>query len=365
MKKILKISLALALSLSLFACKKKQYNDKDKTTTTSKVKTKTGSKTNQTVTTSSNPSGSDKYERNGNIIYFGAYPQTLESDSSKISAIEGKITAFDGPANAASKGWTKQIDYASNSTREAYYYRDIDLDEDGTNDYRAIHIYKYKNYNTSQPYDASSTWYHQDMATYQEGNTYYFKYEKIKWDILEENDGKAYLIADLALDAYFYEKCTDNKEDKYSHGGKSGYANNYELSSIRKWLNEDFYNLAFTDLQKQIINQTTIKNGLSSVTDETNDFVCSNTNDYVTLLSEKEAVTYFPTDASRVYTKSILTDYATIQDADYQQVLLRSPAKNYAYNIKIINNQVGKGDISYSSANYALYAIRPVIVITL
>lgn len=340
----------------LFGCKRKHNTDKDKT--------KTDTNTSQKTSSEDKPVNK-QYERNGNTIYFGMYPQTLESDASKKASLEEKIIAFDGPANATSRGWIKQIDYASNSTREAYYYRDIDLDEDGTNDYRAIHIYKYKNYNTSLPYKASNTWYHQDATTYQEGNTYFFKYEKIKWDILEESDGKAYLFANLVLDAYYFEKCIDNKEDKYSHGGKNGYANNYELSSIRKWLNEDFYNLSFNDLQKQIINQTTVKNGLSSVTDGNDEFVCSNTNDYVTLLSEKEAITYFPTDASRIYTKSILTDYATIQDADFEQVLLRSPAKNYAYNIKIINNQVGKGDISYSSANYALYAIRPVIVITL
>lgn len=358
MKKIGKIAFALTLSLSLFACKKKTY--KDSTTTKGG-----GTKTNQT--TKSGGDSNKQYERSGNTIYFGMYPQKLETDASKKASLEGKITAFRGPAYATVDGWIKQIDYASNSTREAYYYRDIDLDEDGTNDYRAIHIYKYKNYNTSQSYDPSSTWYHQDATTYQEGNTYFFKYEKIKWDILEESDGKAYLYASLALDAYYFEKCTDNKADEYMHGGKKGYANNYELSSIRKWLNEDFYNLSFNDLQKQIINQTTVKNGSSSVTDAdgTNDFVCSNTNDYVTLLSEKEAVTYFPTDASRIYTKSILTDYAIIQDADFEQVLLRSPAKNYAYDIKFINNQFGKGDISYASANYALYAIRPVIVITL
>ena len=342
MKKVLKLSLTLALSLSLFACKRKHNTDK----------TKTGSDTSQKSSTDDNPVVNKQYERNGNTIYFGMYPQKLETDASKKASLEEKITAFDGPANATSKGWIKQIDYASNSTREAYYYR-------------AIHIYKYKNYNTSQPYEASSIWYHQDPTTYQEGNTYFFKYEKIKWDILEESDGKAYLYANLALDAYYFEKCTDNKEVEYSHGGKYGYANNYELSSIRKWLNEDFYNLSFNDLQKQIIIQTEVKNGSSSVTDTTNDFVCSNTYDYVTLLSEKEAVTYFPTDASRIYTKSILTDYAIIQDADYTQVLLRSPAKNYAYNIKFINNQMENGDISYASANYALYAIRPVIVITL
>ena len=71
---------------------------------------------------------------------------------------------------------------------------------------------KYKNYNTSQTYAPSSVWWH-DKEAFPEGSTYYFKYEKIKWSVLEEKDGKAYLFADLALDAYYYEKCTDNKED--------------------------------------------------------------------------------------------------------------------------------------------------------
>ena len=364
--KLTKISLTVLLSLSLFSCKKK--TDKENTTNSNntKVTTKPNAITKYTTskTTSATEGGNGKYKKVGNNIYFGTYSQTLETDSSIISNLESKITPFNDPADASSKGWNKQTDYASNATREAYYYRDIDLDDDGTNDYRVIHIYKYKNYNTSQPYDSSSLWYH-DKTKYVEGSTYYFKYEEIKWDILEEKDGKAYLYANLALDAYCFEKCTDNKEDKYSHGGKNGYANNYELSSIRKWLNEDFYNLSFNDLQKEIINQSTVKNGSSSVTDENNEFVCSDTNDYVTLLSEKEVVTYFDTEESRIYNNSILNDYAKIQDADFEQVLLRSPDKSYAYNIKFINNQFSHGIISSGSANYALYAIRPVIVITL
>lgn len=82
-------------------------------------------------------------------------------------------------------------------------------------------------------------------------------------------------------------------------------------------------------------------------------------------MSEKEVITYYPEADSRIYTKAILSDYAKIQDADFEQVLLRSPNKDYAYNIKIINNQFSHGDIGYASANYALYAIKPVIVITL
>ncbi|MBP5445567.1 MAG: hypothetical protein J6Y28_05275 [Acholeplasmatales bacterium] len=206
MHKISKILLTLSLGLSLTACKKKNIKDRttDVITTSKKDKTKsnktTSKKTNTIKPTTSKKDYSEDYEKVGSTVYFGYYPQKLETDSSKIRSIEELITPFSGPADAASKEWIKQVDYAGNSTREAYYYKDIDLDEDGINDYRAIHIYKYKNYNTSQTYDPSSVWWH-DKEAFHEGSTYYFKYEKIKWDVLEEIDGKAYLFTSLALDA--------------------------------------------------------------------------------------------------------------------------------------------------------------------
>lgn len=366
MHKISKILLTLSLGLSLTACKKKT-DDKSPTyvTTTKKgATTKKGDTTKKGGTTTSSGEVDKVYRKVGNNIYFGYYPQKLETDTDKISSIEELITPFNGPADATSKGWNKQIDYASNSTREAYYYRDIDLDSDGVNDYRAIHIYKYKNFNTSQSYDSTSLWYH-DKETFSEGNTYYFKYEEIKWEILEEKDGKAYLYSSLALDAYFYEKSSNEKTDKYSHGGANGYANNYELSSIRKWLNEDFYNLAFNSTDKTIINEETVKNGLSSTLDTSNSYVCNNTNDNVYLLSEKELTTYYPTAEGRACNSSILSEYSKIQDADYYKVLLRSPDKAYAYNVKYIENEYHPGNIVEGYTNYALYAIRPVIVITL
>ncbi len=366
--KLAKICLTLVLSLSLISCKKKTHDDtttETKTTkkivTTKKGTTKKGATTKKGGTTSN--SGSTTHSDVLKSINFGTYPQTLETSASIISALEEKITAFDGIGNAESRGWIKQIDYASNSTREAYYYRDIDLDDDGIKDYRAIHIYKYKNYNTTQSYEPTSVWWH-DKELFAEGNTYYFKYEEIKWDVLEQKDGKAYLYTSFALDAQFYEACSDKKDSEYIHRGKKGYANNYELSAIRKWLNEDFYNLAFSDLEKTKIEQISVNNGLSSTTDTTNPYVCGYTNDYVFLLSEKELVTYFPTTESRKCDKSILTDYAKIQDADFEQILLRTPDDGTAYEVKVLSN-CSNPCISEQFAYYALNAIRPVIVITL
>ena len=110
------------------------------------------------------------------------------------------------------------------------------------------------------------------------------------------------------------------------------------------------------------MNETLVKNGLSSTNDTTNSYVCSNTNDKVFLLSEKELTTYYSSEDSRKTSSQALTNYAKIQDADYECTLLRSPYNNYAYSAKIVNQN---GVLSFSTVNYALLSIRPVIVITL
>ena len=71
---------------------------------------------------------------------------------------------------------------------------------------------------------------------------YYFKVEPIKWQVLEDKDGKAFLFSELILDVH---KFDDNSND-------------YSISSIRKWLNNEFYNKAFTDKEKELISMETI-----------------------------------------------------------------------------------------------------------
>ena len=80
---------------------------------------------------------------------------------------------------------------------------------------------------------------------------YYFKVEPIKWKVLEDKDGKVFLFSELVLDAHKFDSSS-----KY-----------YSSSSIRAWLNNEFYNKAFTDKQKVLIENTTLKD-ISNVTDK-------------------------------------------------------------------------------------------------
>lgn len=63
----------------------------------------------------------------------------------------------------------------------------------------------------------------------------------------------------------------------------------YKGSYIRQWLNREFYNTAFGDLQKEIILTSTVDNGADGTGYMQNSFDCEDTEDNVYLLSYEEA----------------------------------------------------------------------------
>ena len=74
----------------------------------------------------------------------------------------------------------------------------------------------------------------------------YFKYEPIKWRVLQSENGEAFLLSDVILDRQPY---NENRK-----------AITWEESSLRAWLNGKFINRAFSDEEKENINITEIVN---------------------------------------------------------------------------------------------------------
>ncbi|GHU60168.1 hypothetical protein FACS1894171_0520 [Clostridia bacterium] len=77
----------------------------------------------------------------------------------------------------------------------------------------------------------------------------------------------------------------------------NGEGTTWENSSIRKWLNNEFYNTAFSAQQKAFILETDLENKANA---EYNTGGGANTKDKVFLLSVDEATKYFSSDDSRV-----------------------------------------------------------------
>ncbi len=158
----------------------------------------------------------------------------------------------------------------------------------------------------------------------------------IEWQVLSIENNKMLVISRYGLDT--------NRFD--------GSSNKWSNSEIRKWLNGDFYNEAFTDQEKKSIN-------LSNLSDV-------GTSDNVFFLSYDEADRYFANEDAR---KCKGTEYAVKNGAyvdssnGYSYWWLRSPYLNYdncVYNV----NYDGLINYNYLVDCYNLLA-RPALWINL
>ncbi len=210
------------------------------------------------VCTTCNELNPVRYTRDGDYIYFGHWPQTLERDENVVAKLNEMAGTPPLPRDNANpynweshEGttymWQKIVIY--NGTK----YLGVQM-----NDYRANGIYALGDKITDNGYYKL--------------NVYWFKYEPIKWRILTTSENSAFIMSDIALD--FFSMQPDRKSEirddllasyNNSPGVPDGiYANNWEYSFIRSWLNETFYNEVFNDLQKEIIQTTHLDNSARS-----------------------------------------------------------------------------------------------------
>ena len=99
---------------------------------------------------------------------------------------------------------------------------------------------------------------------------YYFLVEPIRWRILEDTGFQMFLMADLSIDVLMFD---------------SGGVNDWDTSSIRDWLNNQFYEVAFNSIEQSIIMTTVIT---PPVTTGTSSSVT--TNDKVFIISSPDAI---------------------------------------------------------------------------
>lgn len=248
---------------------------------------------NQTSETYTKP-----YRLNGRTAYFGAYPQTQVTDSTITTALESLAGTL--PSSTDSGSWTSYKYYIDgNNNTDFMWYKDLEYNDEK---YRGVYFTQYRPYYITGSSSESASY--QDNNGFSISTVYWFKYEAIEWHILEKNDGKAFLMCNIAIDAQEYYPSAYST--KFNHNGGNGYANNYALSNIRKWLNDTFYNTAFHDLQKEIIQVTKVDNSVASTGVDSNPYICEDTNDMVFLLSYQERDSYG-------YGISQSTDYAKSQ----------------------------------------------------
>ena len=217
------------------------------------------------VCTTCNKLNPVKYTRDGNYIYFGYWPQTLERDENVIAQLNAIAGTPPLPRD------NKANPYNWESHEGATYMWQKILIHNGTK-YLGVQMNEYRASGIDALYDKITE------NGYYKLHVYWFKYEPIKWRILTTSNNSAYIMSDIALD--FFSMQPERKSEirgdllaayNNSTGVPDGiYANNWEYSFIRRWLNETFYNEVFNNLQKEIIKTTRLDNTARS----------SNPNDY-------------------------------------------------------------------------------------
>ncbi|MBQ6118581.1 MAG: hypothetical protein IJK98_05080, partial [Clostridia bacterium] len=175
-------------------------------------------------------------------IQFGTYPQSRVTDAATIAKLE-----------AASKTWASYGyysgtgDWADGKMTPGDFMQFADFKVNGVK-YRAVKISEYRPYYTGYTRTASYT--HQDENGYTPG-TYYFKYEPLRWRVLDASTG--YVMCESLIDAQAYQntvyhgyKSTVYYGYKYGEyywqeSSQNTLANDYDTSALHAWLNYDFY----------------------------------------------------------------------------------------------------------------------------
>lgn len=119
--------------------------------------------------------------------------------------------------------------------------------------------------------------------------------EPIKWLVLDAGDGKALAISEMLLDCKLY--------------NKQYVKTTWSECSLREWLNDDFYNTAFSDSEKSIIQTVKNSNPDNRITGAAGG---PDTEDKVFCLELDEAKNY----GKEIELRAVVTDYAISQGAE-------------------------------------------------
>lgn len=228
--------------------------------------------------------GSNTYTT-GDFIYFGAYPQGMldeEEDAATISDLNYGCL----PTEEGAEGWVSYGYYDGGEKSDYMWYKDV---EQGGEKYRAVYMTKsrpyYSHLAATEEYSTVTGSGH-DANGFELNTVYWFKYEPVKWFILDYVNGQALLSATRALDSQAYQDLYVENNNAAYIPGTTTYINDWENSTVRGWLNGSFYDAAFGEEEKKAIVDTALDNKNSAKNPE-NTFAAAqhSTTDKIFLLS--------------------------------------------------------------------------------
>ncbi len=249
----------------------------------------------------------------GDIIEFGWYPQSKETNTLITDALTSSAGNTLGWYSYGYYSGTGELGDGQMTPSNYMRYTDVMY---GNTKYRGVVFDSYRPYYTGDQSTTSTSSQYQEGNGYTCGNIYWFKYEPIKWRVLDPATGM--VMAETILDSPAFNNyvLSANSEYYYGNSAKTYYINNYTESSIRKWLNDNFYKTAFSPAQQNIIQKTTLDNSAYSTSYP--EYNSESTNDKIYLLSWNDALNTSygfssSTSASDTSRKAKGSDYAKCQ----------------------------------------------------
>lgn len=241
----------------------------------------------------------------GDIIEFGSYPQTLVN-SITSSVLNDELS---NPLNSYTwNSYNYYVGTGSNtgnvnsdgSMAPSDFMRYVDIVYLGQK-YRGVQFDDYRPISTLR----MSAYYYNNQRPngYDTGNVYWFKYEPIRWRILDPSKGL--VMCETIIDSQPFNNYAINLLYKDDNGNniiwgdpeKTHYANDYKNSDIRQWLIWDFYNTSFSETEKDKMLLTDLNNS-----------------GYFTLIEAEKAETY---DSERTEDKVFLLSYSEMINSNY------------------------------------------------
>lgn len=150
----------------------------------------------------------------GDHIYFGSYPQTKVTDSSLVTALDaqtleaGDTVTYDG------------------------------------NRYKRLYFTEYTPDSINAAPNAQNSF--QDNNGYYINTVYWFQYEPIQWRVLSNKNGELFVLSEKILASRAYNQVLTSVT--------------WETCTLRSWLNNDFYNAAFSLSEQSKITASTVVN---------------------------------------------------------------------------------------------------------
>lgn len=228
---------------------------------------------------------------------FGQYPQRKVSNEDLITALTNKVGGNPDNNNA----WHSYSYYLEGVAKDYAWYTDVMFNG---SKYRGVYFSQYRPRSSDGQVSGKTQ---QESNKFQLNTVYWYLYEPITWNILNNSNGTALIVASKILDSQEW-----NHIAPPFNSFVGPIEQTYENSSIRSFLNDTFYNTAFDSASQQLIQITAVANGENSTKGSGNPNICADTKDRVFLLSYQEINTYLQNENAR---KLKVSAYAASQGA--------------------------------------------------